>query len=54
MDKNEKFLLEEYRQVYEQFRHCDNIASQKEAMFAVASFGVLALVLGKNSLFWPL
>ena len=48
MDKNEEFLLEEYRQVYEQFRHCDNISQSKEAIFAVASFGVLALVISKD------
>ncbi len=43
MDKKDEFLLEEYKQAYEQFRHCDNIAQSKGAIFAVAAFGVLEL-----------
>lgn len=48
MDKNDEFLLEEYRQAYEQYRHCDNIASSKEAIFSVAAFGVFAFVISKD------
>jgi len=51
-DKKHDFLLEEYKQAYEQFRHCDNISSSKEAIFAVAAFGVLALVINKDLSFW--
>lgn len=47
-DRKADFLLEEYKQVYEQFRHCDSIAQSKEAIFAVAAFGILALVFNKN------
>lgn len=31
------FLLEEYKQAYEQFRHCDNIGNSKEVMKEVRS-----------------
>ena len=47
-EKKHAFLLEEYKQVYEQFRHCDNISQSKEAIFAVAAFGVMALLINKN------
>ena len=40
-------LMEEYGQVYEHFRHYENSSNRKEAIFAVASFGVLAYVAGK-------
>lgn len=53
-DKKTTFLLEEYKQVYEQFRNWDNIAQSKEAIFAVAAFGVLALVLNKDLSIWTL
>lgn len=46
-DEN-SFLLEDFRQAYEQFRHCDNISQGKEAIYAVAAFGVLALVIKMN------
>ena len=41
-------LMEEYKQVYEFARHHNNIASNKEAIFAVAAFGVLAFALNKD------
>jgi len=46
--ENNKFLLEEYKQVYEQFRHCDNIAGGKEAIYAIAAFGVFTFVIIKD------
>lgn len=47
-----EILLEEYKQVYECYRHNDNMASNKEAIFAVAAFGVLAFALTKNFELW--
>ena len=41
--------MEEYKQVYELARHHDNIASNKEAIFAVAAFGILAFALNADS-----
>lgn len=52
--KDDKFLLEEYKQVYEQYRHCDNMTQGKEAIFAVAAFGVFAFVLGKDVSIWTI
>jgi hypothetical protein len=48
------YLLEEYKQVYDQYRHLDNVAVHKEAVFAVASFGILALVINKDLNLWGL
>jgi len=52
-DRREKLdcLLEEYKQIWELYRHFDTIASNKEAIFAVAAFGVLALVVSNKFLF---
>ncbi len=47
-DKKHDFLLEEYKQAYEHFRHLDNISNSKEVMFAVAAFGILALVIRRD------
>jgi len=51
-DRREKLdcLLEEYKQIWELYRHQDTIASNKEAIFAVAAFGILALVVSKEFL----
>lgn len=53
-DEKTNFLLEEYRQVHGQFRHCDNIAQSKEGIFAVAAFGILAISLNENLSIWQL
>lgn len=52
-DKSD-FLLEEYQQVYEQYRHCDKMSQGKGAVFAVAAFGVFAYVLGKDVTIWTI
>ena len=45
-------LLEEYRQVWEHYRQQDNMASNKEAIFAVAAFGVLAVTVSNDLTFF--
>jgi len=40
-----KFLLEEYRQCYEILRNNSRATDNKEAIFAVAAFGIVALVI---------
>ena len=51
-DKEIDILMEDYKQIYELARHHDNIASNKEAIFAVAAFGILAFSLNKDFEFW--
>lgn len=54
VNKDKTFLLEEFKQVFEQYRHFDNISQGKEAIFAVAAFGVFAFVLGKDVSIWTM
>lgn len=42
------FLLEEYRQCYENIRNNVRAADSKEAIFTVAAFGIIALIVSKN------
>lgn len=47
-DRKTSFILEEYRQCYEHIRNNIRAADNKEAIFTVAAFGIIALAISKD------